>query len=80
MLARPAVQFGLDDVGREQGETQDPADVGRVDLFGRGYFLDRPVDSGLERLAPLECPASALTIVLSPRDSDDTMVRRLRPP
>jgi hypothetical protein len=33
------VENRLDDVGREQGEPQDTADVRRVDLFG-GDFLD----------------------------------------
>ena len=42
----PPVQDRFNDVGREQREPQDAADVGSVDLLRRGDFLD-----GRERAA-----------------------------
>ena len=44
----PAVEDHRDDVGREQGEAQDAADVGGVDARDAGDLVDYAVDAALE--------------------------------
>src|SRR3546814_6268043 len=45
----PPVEDRLDDVGRQQRETQHAAGVGGVDLLRRGDLPDRAVNAGLQR-------------------------------
>ena len=53
-LGLPSVEDRLDNVGCQQGEAEDTADVGRVDRLGGGEVVDGGVDAGLQQLAPAE--------------------------
>ena len=55
-----AIKDCLDDVGRQQRHLQYPADVGRVDLLGRGQLLNGAVGAGLQQFAPPECAGERL--------------------
>jgi hypothetical protein len=47
----PTFENGFDDGGREQGDTQDAAEVGFVDGFGFGEITDGGVIAGFRHLA-----------------------------
>ncbi len=51
-----SIEDGLDNVGRQQGQAEDAADIGGVDLLGGGDFLDGGVDAGFQQLAPAKRP------------------------
>jgi hypothetical protein len=52
----PSSQDGVDNVGSQKRQSKDAANVGGIDLFGRGQLLDGPVGGGLQQLAPPEDP------------------------
>jgi hypothetical protein len=62
-----SIQDGVDNVGSQKRHAQDTADVGSVDLLGRGDFFDGAIYAGLQQLAPAETLARALTMALSTR-------------
>lgn len=51
-LRLPAVEDRFDDIGREQGQAQDAADIGVVDLLGRGQLFDAAVGAILNQPLP----------------------------
>ena len=57
----PAAHQGSpDDVRRKQGEPQEAADVGVVDLFGPRDLGDAGVGAVLDELLPSECAGNGL--------------------
>jgi len=60
LLRLPPVQDRLDDIWRQQREPQKARDIGRVDLLGRGQFVDRAVAPSFQHPAPSECTGQCL--------------------
>lgn len=56
----PPTQNRLDDVRRQQGQTQDATDVGRIDLLGGGDLCDGRVRAVLQHLPPAKRPGDRL--------------------
>ena len=48
----PAVQNRFNDLRREQGQSQDPANIGLVDLLGCSELGDRGVFAALNQSSP----------------------------
>jgi hypothetical protein len=47
-----SIQDGFDDVGSQKRQAKDAANVGRIDLLGRGQLLDGPVGADLQKFPP----------------------------